>query len=440
MVIIKKTNEPTPYLYCQIRFAVTNIIFSMKRIIVFLFVVMICQISSAQSNRKVVFIIADGIPADIIDKNPTPTLKKIAVIGGYARAHVGGDKDSYSQTPTISAVGYNSLLTGTWVNKHNVWDNDIKDPNYYYWTIFRFFKQEQPGKTIGIFSTWTDNRTKLVGELLPQTGKIKLDYIADGYELDTVNFPHDKQSLYIHTIDERVTDEAVKSIKTNAPDLSWIYLEYTDDIGHRFGNGEQQDKAVAYVDNQVARIWDAIEYRKKNYNEDWLIFITTDHGRDEKSGRGHGGQSERERTTWIVSNAKDLNHYFQQGQPGIVDIMPTIADYFHLTIPREQLMEIDGIPLTHQLSISNADAVLSGDSVRVNWKVWENEGSIKVWLATTNHFKEGGSDNYQLIAEVPVSAKNYTFSVKNNPSSFYKIVLEAPHNFLNRWIVLGDKK
>src|SRR4029077_6739382 len=114
---------------------------------------------------------------------------------------------------------------------------------------------------IGIFSTWTDNRTKLVGESLPQTGKIKLDYIADGYELDTVNFPHDKQSLYIHTIDERVTDEALKSIKTNAPDLSWVYLEYTDDIGHRFGNGEQEDKAVAYVDNQVARIWDAIEFR-----------------------------------------------------------------------------------------------------------------------------------------------------------------------------------
>src|SRR4051812_41604737 len=87
-------------------------------------------IASAQKTKKALFIIVDGIPADVIEKVATPNLNLIAKQGKYLRAHVGGDKDTYSQTPTISAVGYNSLLTGTWVNKHNVWDNDIKDPNY----------------------------------------------------------------------------------------------------------------------------------------------------------------------------------------------------------------------------------------------------------------------------------------------------------------------
>ncbi len=413
----------------------------MKKIILSLIILSIAQLLFAQPKTpKVVFIIADGIPADIIEKNPTPTLKKIAAIGGYTRAHVGGDKDTYTQTPTISAVGYNSLLTGTWVNKHNVWGNDIKDPNYNYWTIFRFFKKEQPAKTIGIFSTWTDNRTKLIGESLPQTGSIKLDYVADGYELDTVNYPHDKQSLYIHNIDERVADEASKCISANAPDLSWVYLEYTDDIGHRFGNSVQLDQAVAYMDNQVAKIWGAIESRMKKYNEDWVIFITTDHGRDAKTGRNHGGQSDRERTTWMVTNASNLNEYFQKGQPGIVDIMPTIANYLQLHIPREQLMEIDGIPLTHQISISNPTITYSHDSIEVDWENWKNDGPVKIWLATTNHFKEGGSDDYTLIGEAPVSTKKYSFSVKNNPSDFYKIVLEGKDNFLNRWVIAGSKR
>jgi len=77
------------------------------------------NLQAQQSTRKAVFIIVDGISYNTIEKIETPNLDEIARVGGYTRAYVGGEKGTYSQTPTISAVGYNSLLTGTWVNNVN---------------------------------------------------------------------------------------------------------------------------------------------------------------------------------------------------------------------------------------------------------------------------------------------------------------------------------
>lgn len=70
--------------------------------------------------------------------------------------------------------------------------------------------------------------------------------------------------MHIFDIDEQISKDAAEGIRTDAPDLSWVYLWYTDDAGHIAGNGAFFDEYVRKADEQVARIWEAVKYREAN--------------------------------------------------------------------------------------------------------------------------------------------------------------------------------
>ncbi|CAF0842272.1 unnamed protein product [Rotaria sordida] len=361
-------------------------------------------------------------------------MKKIQKIGNYTRAYIGGDNGTYTQTPPVSAPGYMNLLTGTWANKHNVYDNYVNAPNYHYKNIFRLFKEHYSDKKIAIFSTWIDNRIKLIGEGSAIAGNITFDYKFDGYERDQIMYPHDPDEHYIFDIDQRVTNETSACIKIYGPDLSWVYLQYTDDVGHKFGDSEQFKQAVINVDYQIGQIWEAINYRMTHYQEDWIIIITTDHGRDPVTGKEHDDQTDRERTIWIIINSQEMNTYFHGFQPAIVDIYPTIAKFMNLNIPIESERELDGVPLTGKVSLIKPNVKLYDVSLEISWTVLDPTGNVKVWLSTTNSFKDGITDNYYLIKTVPIHNNMIIVDITGYQSNFYKIALEGQYNTVNRWV------
>lgn len=302
--------------------------------------------ASSDSPRKALFVIVDGIPADVIERAATPHLDAIAAAAGapglgYTRATVGGELGGASETPTVSAPGYMSLLTGTWAWKHNVRGNSNQSPNYSYWNLFRIVETVEPARRTALFSTWLDNRTVLVGEGRADAGDFRLDHVADGFERDTLRFPHDKDSRYILAIDEHVTTQAARVIADSGPDLSWVYLQHTDDVGHSQGDGAAFDAAVQHADSLIGVLWRAVRQREAR-GEQWMMVVTTDHGRDPISGRSHGRQTARERTTWIVTNHHALAPRFTRETPAIVDIAPSLLQHLGIAVPAAVAAHFDG--------------------------------------------------------------------------------------------------
>jgi hypothetical protein len=74
-----------------------------------------------------------------------------------------------------------------------------------------------------------------------------------------------------------------------------------------------------------------------------MIVVTTDHGRDARTGKGHGGQSARERSTWIVTNHPNLDTRFTKGTPFIVDIAPSVLQHLRIAPPPALAKEMDGV-------------------------------------------------------------------------------------------------
>lgn len=386
-------------------------------------------------DKKVAFIIVDGIAEDMLDSVETPNLDRIKKDGLKLDAHVGGDKGSYNETPTISAVGYNSLLTGTWYNKHNVGGNYNQDPNYNYPTIFKLFSDRYPNKRTAIFSTWEDNRTVLIGSGLEETGNLQLDYAYDGLERDSLRFPTDNEGNNFKMIDYLVAEKAAEHFKNKAPDLSWVYLQHSDDVAHQYGDSPILYTNIKYEDQLIGKVYDAVKKRASTHNEDWLFIVTTDHGRN-ASGYGHGGQSERERNTWIYLNKSQVNSYAKNNRVGIVDLAPTILNFLKVDLPATVQKEMDGIDLLSPVFAYDLKASFSEDNkLRVKWKTTPTaKGKAEVFITNTNNFKTGGKDTYHKVGKTRLKSGELTEKLNLSPSSIYKVVLETPNGSLNTWI------
>ena len=293
---------------------------------------------AAQPTSRVLLIGIDGVRPDVLTEVPTPNIDALAASGWYTA-------EARTTTPSVSGPSWSSMLTGVWPEKHGVTNNNFTGRDYDTWPSFLIrAERERPELSTFVALDWLPlAELPEGGPVVPAT--VDERAVLDGYEHGWAEG------------DGQVTAQAVRHLGEADPDAMFVYLGNPDETSHQHGSiGVEYRAAIALADRHVGMLIDAVRARPGYANEDWLVLISTDHGRREDGG--HGGDSPEEMTIFILASGLGAGGPGDAGDPGgagntagwpppgpacIVDIAPTALA--HLGFAIDPAWGLDGRPL-----------------------------------------------------------------------------------------------
>jgi predicted AlkP superfamily pyrophosphatase or phosphodiesterase len=280
--------------------------------------------SAAGPKRPKVLVIGiDGVRPDVMAEVATPNLDGLIAAGTFsARAQTG--------RPTVSGPGWSSLLTGVWPARHGVTDNSFRGKRYDLYPDF-LTRIEQVRPALNTFAAidWLPLGADSVGG--PVIGDAPdAKFVVDGYAL---TWPG---------ADSAVVAASVEQLRTGDPDALFVYLGNPDETSHEHHSiGDEYRESIALADRHVGMLLDAVRARPSYADEDWLILVSTDHGR--RADGGHGGDSPEESTIFYIASGPSAMLGTPPAPPRIVDVPVTAL--VHLGIAIDPAWELDGRPV-----------------------------------------------------------------------------------------------
>jgi len=271
---------------------------------------------------KVLLIGIDGVRVDVLRQADTPSIDALAAAGVLSTS-------ARTRPNTVSGPGWSSMTTGVWMDKHGVEDNDFAGNRYTEYPDFltRIEHQRPELETLAVLD-WPPLGTPASGGPL----------ISDAID-DKVNVDGDTMG-YVQA-DEQVVREAVTRLRDGDPDAAFVYLGNVDVVGHDTDSlSPQYRAAVEAADRQVGRLIAALRARPSYLSEDWLILMSTDHGR--RDDGGHGGMSNEELTVFYLASGESVDPASLREPPQIVDVAVTALAHLGITPPPE--WNLDGRP------------------------------------------------------------------------------------------------
>jgi len=117
--------------------------------------------------------------------------------------------------------------------------------------------------------------------------------------------------------DDSTIDVALGYIPVEMPDLAFVYLGTTDEMGHVTGwMADGYLAQVAHVDGQLGRLLAALP-------EEYTVLVQADHGGHDRS---HGTEMEEDMTIpWIIAGPGIRQGHTIAGPVSLLDTAPTLA-------------------------------------------------------------------------------------------------------------------
>jgi arylsulfatase A-like enzyme len=268
---------------------------------------------------KVLIIGIDGVRPDVLAQVETPNLDALIAAGTYSdRARTG--------LPTVSGPGWSSMLIGVWPSKHGVLNNDFTTNRYAeYPDLFTRIEQVRPALNTFVVADWLPLVTSDAGG--PLIVRVDVRVVLNGYDLGWARA--DSQSVAV----------AVDHLSHADVDAAFVYLGNPDETSHETESiGAEYRAALELSDRHVGQLVAALRSRPSYAREDWLILVSTDHGR--RSDGGHGGDSEEERTIFYLASGPAAVAGRPIGTPEIIDV--AVTSLAHLGVPIDAAWALDG--------------------------------------------------------------------------------------------------
>ncbi|WP_020405382.1 alkaline phosphatase family protein [Hahella ganghwensis] len=291
--------------------------------------------SLAVADNKVLLIGIDGLQLEQIQRLDTPNFDRLNI----TKAYTGGVQGASSEQPTVSGPGWATILTGVWMSKHQVTSNDAGLANSEFPGLFKRVKEAKPDSYVASLANW---------------GPINTSFFAD----EVANIDEVASGLN----DQQVVDRALDTLTHTPADFVFLHLDDPDHAGHSSCFGSAYDQSVYDSDRRLGQLLDQVESLQRLTSDDWLVLVTTDHGRTPVIGCHHGNQTEPEKTIFIASNQSMNPEFWQRvadipntafnglyGYPSQASIAPTVLR--HLGIPIQASWKLDGLPLVGELGV-----------------------------------------------------------------------------------------